>query len=177
LADAGGTVTRMALTTFPSRGIVVDATGLAARILAEDPEVQPLRGQVVVLDDPGLRHWYAFPDNPHPLRYVVPVGGRVLVGGDGLAGAWDLEPDPETADRLLDQAYSLVPALAQAQVREHRVALRPARDPIRAQAVASPGPEDPDRVIVHCYGHGARGVALSWGCADEVLTLVTESPG
>jgi D-amino-acid oxidase len=24
---------------------------------------------------------------------------------------------------------------------------------------------------VHCYGHGGAGVTLSWGCADEVLSL------
>jgi D-amino-acid oxidase len=25
--------------------------------------------------------------------------------------------------------------------------------------------------VVHCYGQGGAGVTLSWGCADEVVTL------
>jgi D-amino-acid oxidase len=177
LAEAGGTLTRMALTGLPSRGIVVNATGLAARVLAEDPRTQPLRGQVVVLEDPGLRHWYACPENTGPLRYVVPVGGRVHVGGDGVPGTWDLEPDPGTADRLLDQARMLAPALDGATVRGHVVALRPVRDPIRVEAGPAPDERDPDRMIVHCYGHGARGVTLSWGCADQVTALVTGTAG
>ena len=26
--------------------------------------------------------------------------------------------------------------------------------------------------LVHCYGHGGAGVTLSWGCADEVASIV-----
>jgi D-amino-acid oxidase len=31
----------------------------------------------------------------------------------------------------------------------------------------------PDRKLIHCYGHGGSGFTLSWGCADDVLRLVT----
>ena len=27
--------------------------------------------------------------------------------------------------------------------------------------------------MVHDYGHGGAGVTLSWGCAEEVVELVT----
>jgi D-amino-acid oxidase len=61
----------------------------------------------------------------------------------------------------------LVPALAGARVRAHRVGLRPARPAVRLEAEHRDG-----RTVVHDYGHGGAGVTLSWGCADEVAALV-----
>src|SRR3712207_7150397 len=49
-----GTLTRMPLAQLPQRGLVVNCTGVAARALAPDPLVRPVRGQVLLLSDPGL---------------------------------------------------------------------------------------------------------------------------
>jgi D-amino-acid oxidase len=56
------------------------------------------------------------------------------------------------------------------------VGLRPARPAVRVEAEHRPSDEDRARTIVHCYGHGSRGFTLSWGCADEVLRLVSALP-
>jgi D-amino-acid oxidase len=51
----GGTLTRMALPALPDRAdVVVDAAGLGARRLADDPSVRPVRGQVVLVGQVGL---------------------------------------------------------------------------------------------------------------------------
>jgi D-amino-acid oxidase len=170
LAAAGGTVTRMPLPALPQRGVVVNATGISARALAGDPEVYPVRGQVVVLENPGLTRWLVdeHEDAGH-LTYVLPRTDTVIVGGTAEVGDWDLGPDPETSRRILERAVRLEPRLRGARLLAHRVGLRPARPSVRLDAERRG-----DGAVVHCYGHGGSGVTLSWGCADDVLRLVDE---
>jgi D-amino-acid oxidase len=171
LRAAGGTLTRLPLAALPTRGIVVNCTGVAARALAADPAVHPVRGQVALLADPGLDEWWC-DDTSEQLTYVIPRGRDVVVGGTLDDGNWDTTPDDATARRLIARAVDVVPALRGARVLGHRVGLRPARPVIRLEVEQRPTPEDRDHVRVHCYGHGGSGVTLSWGCADEVAALV-----
>jgi D-amino-acid oxidase len=161
----GGTLTRTALTGLPDRAeVVVDATGLGARRMAEDASMFPVRGQVVYVDQVGLEQWWL--DSSGPV-YVVPRSHDIVVGGTDDEGEWDRRPDPDVAKVILERAVELVPALAGAAVRGHKVGLRPARPEVRLE-VERRG----DTRVVHCYGHGGAGVTLSWGCADEVARLV-----
>ena len=65
-----------------------------------------------------------------------------------------------------------MPALRGARVLDDAVGLRPARPAVRLEAEALDG-----GTVVHCYGHGGAGVTLAWGCADEVVRLVTHALG
>jgi D-amino-acid oxidase len=170
LTAAGGTLTRLALPALPARGLVVDATGVAARALAGDPRVRPVRTQVVLLENPGLDGWWW--DLTAPFS-VLPHGDVVVVEGRGQEDDWNPAPDPEGARQLAARAGELVPRLRDARVVGVRVGLRPARPSVRVEAERRPSDEDADHVVVHCYGHGSRGFPLSWGCADEVARLVT----
>ncbi len=161
----GGTLTRMALQALPlGADAVVDATGLGARLMAGDASLLPVRGQVVYVDQVGLDRWWLDASGP---VYVVPRSRDIVVGGTDDEGEWDRTPDPDVAKQILERAVALVPALARARVRGHRVGLRPARPQVRLEAEDVHGTR-----IVHCYGHGGAGVTLSWGCADEVAALV-----
>jgi D-amino-acid oxidase len=161
----GGTVTRLALPALPTEAdMVVNATGLGARRIADDPSLVPVRGQVVYVDQVGLDRWWL--DSSGPV-YVVPRSNDIVVGGSDDEGEWDRRPDPDVAKHILERAVELVPELSSARVVGHKVGLRPARPEVRVEAV-----EDAGRRVVHCYGHGGAGVTLSWGCADEVVELV-----
>jgi D-amino-acid oxidase len=164
----GGTITRMALSALPDHAeVVVNATGLGARRMADDSSMSPVRGQVVYVEQVGLERWWLDGAAPGGPVYVVPRSKDIVVGGTDDEGEWDRRPDPDVAKLILSRAVGLVPALARAKVIGHRVGLRPARPSVRLEAEDAEG-----RRVVHCYGHGGAGVTLSWGCADEVADLV-----
>ncbi|MGH9112274.1 MAG: FAD-dependent oxidoreductase [Acidimicrobiales bacterium] len=173
LGAAGGHLSLRAVDDLSSLGpLVVNCSGLGARELVDDPTVEPVRGQVVVVEQVGLDEWILDEwiiddtDPAHP-TYVTPRIDDVVLGGTDDAGAWDLEPDPEVAASILARARALVPELGGARVLEHKVGLRPARPAVRLE-----DERHDEQTVVHCYGHGGSGVTLSWGCADEVLGLV-----
>ncbi|PWN04927.1 amino acid oxidase [Nocardioides silvaticus] len=168
LGELGGTVTRLNLGGLPDlheagAEVVVDCAGLGARLLAADHTVVPVRGQVVVLEQVGLDEWWLATEGDRP-TYVVPRTDEIVVGGTEEHDEWNRTPDPATAEDILTRATALVPALAGTKVLAHRVGLRPARPSIRLEREGD---------VVHCYGLGGAGVTLSWGCADEVASLVS----
>jgi D-amino-acid oxidase len=167
LHRAGGSLTRMSLPALPDAPLVVNCTGLAARALARDPSVEPVRGQTVLVEQFGLDEWWLDGSDESVLTYVVPRTHEVVVGGTALEGSWDRDPDEATARAILERASRLVPALRSARVIGARVGLRPGRPVVRLETVHRAG-----GAVVHCYGHGGAGVTLSWGCADDVLTEV-----
>lgn len=141
--------------------LVVNATGLAARELADDPDVYPARGQIVLVTNPGLAESVRAQDEPG--AYVHPRTADVVLGGTFEPHQWDLTPDPEVSRVILARTRALVPALAGARVLDERVGLRPCRR-------GGPRVERTGRVV-HAYGHGGAGMTLAWGTADEVVRL------
>ncbi|MET9274347.1 FAD-dependent oxidoreductase [Kribbella sp. NPDC003557] len=169
LEAAGGTLTRAALSALPTGAdLVVNCTGLGARLTASDPTVTPIRGQVLTVEPCGLTEWLIADRSPDEMTYVIPRPNDVVVGGTSQPGDWNLTVDPTTSSEILERAAELVPQLRTAKVVRQRVGLRPARPAIRCELVRTRSGEP----IIHCYGHGGSGVTVSWGCADEVFELV-----
>jgi D-amino-acid oxidase len=173
LRAANGTLTRLPLSALPSRSIVINCTGVAARALAGDPSVRAVRGQTVLLSDPGLTEWFC-DEYGDQLTYVLPRGRDVVVGGTLQDGDWGTIPDDAIARSIVERATALVPALRTAQILGHRVGLRPSRPAVRVETQVLPNDGDPGHAVVHCYGHGGSGVTMSWGCADDVVDAVSE---
>lgn len=148
--------------------VVVNCTGLGARSLVPDPAVRPVRGQLVVVENPGITTWITMAEHAGGTStYVIPQPGGLLLGGTAEDDDWSLEPDPATAAAILARCAAVRPEIARARVLDHRVGLRPARDGVRLERQPLPG----GRVLVHNYGHGGAGVTVAWGCAREAAGL------
>jgi D-amino-acid oxidase len=148
--------------------VVLNCTGTGARDLLPDPALTPFRGQVVLVENPGLTEFFiGLPDDTAELMYLFPHAGTVVLGGTEVAGDWNTEPVPAVAERILRDCAAVEPRLAGARVVGHRVGLRPFRPQVRLEA--EPPGDGP--LVVHNYGHGGAGITLSWGCAREAAAL------
>ena len=174
LADAGVTTTThrvpsLAAAWRPGTDLVVDCAGVGASALVGDDDVTPVRGQVVLVDAPGVTDVWLDPDHPEGATYVIPRTDTVVCGGTADTAAWDRTPDDEVTASILARAAALVPAITHADVVDVAVGLRPSRPEVRLEVQDTPhGP------VLHHYGHGGAGVTLSWGSARAAAHLARD---
>ena len=168
LHDAGGTIEVHHITslaeTVDAAPLVVNCTGMGARDLVPDHELTPIRGQLVVVENPGLTEFFSEDTGlSSDLLHFSPFGNTVILGGVAQPGQWSREPDEATSAAILARCAQVEPRLRDAKILEHRVGLRPTRPSIRLETQPLDGTH-----LIHNYGHGGAGVTLSWGCAEEV---------
>ncbi|GHH35577.1 amino acid oxidase [Streptomyces umbrinus] len=169
---AGGTVEVRAVTDLAeaeaAAPVVVNCTGLGARELVADPAVRPVRGQLVIVENPGVRSWLVSTDAvAGTTTYLFPQPDRLVLGGTTEEDEWSLTPDPAVAARIVERCARFAPAVARARVLGHRVGLRPVRGVVRLEREVRGG----GGVLVHNYGHGGAGVTVAWGCARVAAGL------
>ncbi|WP_369242439.1 FAD-dependent oxidoreductase [Streptomyces sp. R21] len=173
LIAAGGTVEERVVRDLGEAAaeapVVVNCTGLGARDLVPDPAVRPVRGQLVVVENPGIETWLTSVDHTSAKStYFMPQPGGLILGGTADEDDWSLTPDPGVAEEIVKRCAAVRPEIEGARVLDHRVGLRPARTAVRLEREVLPG----GRVLVHNYGHGGAGVTVAWGCAHEAAELV-----
>ena len=148
--------------------VVVNCVGLGARELCDDEDVRPARGQVIFIDqDPGIGH---FDQQPETLTYTIARRDCTVLGGTAQSDDWSLELRESDRETILQKCEAVWPELDRTKIIGESAGLRPSRSEVRLESELVN-----DTLIVHNYGHGGAGVTLSWGCADEVVSLIEAS--
>jgi D-amino-acid oxidase len=171
---AGGTIELAEITGLDAPAltapVVVNCTGVAARDLVPDPAVRPVRGQVVIAENPGIEEFFISRDETPPATtYMFPHGDTILLGGTVEYDSEDLTPNPLIAEKIVARCAAVQPLLRKARIIGHRVGLRPYRPEVRLE------PEElrTGQLLWHNYGHGGAGISLSWGCAAEITAALS----
>lgn len=191
-----------ALAKCPDTSILVNCTALGSASLTDvmDSAMHPLRGQVVVLNAPWCRsegrtlqvgELAADGGEGGERTYIIPrKSGQVVIGGTREANDWNAEPRVETTEDIKRRALMLYPELvpegARVQgkqptpsdldtiVEKVVVGFRPARHGgtrlARGENLVVGGRSVP---VVHNYGHSGAGWQSCWGCAEDVVKLVS----
>jgi len=147
--------------------LVINCAGIGARELVRDTDLEPHRGQVVIV--PRVEDLScAIVCDDAPLMYAIPRTNDCVFGGTNDLSS-DLAADPVTTNRIIAEC-SRVLNIERPNVLAARVGLRP----FRKSGVRLEREKLGDgRIVIHNYGHGGSGFTLSWGCAREVLDLAT----
>ncbi|WP_328683457.1 FAD-dependent oxidoreductase [Streptomyces sp. NBC_00343] len=177
LEQAGGSIRRHHYDTLDEAlgeaPVVVNCSGAEARFLVDDLSVDAVRGQLVVVENPGIRTFFC-DDTPgaEDLTYIYPHADVVVLGGTAERGAWELRPDEAEAREIVRRCAAVEPLIAEARVIGQRVGLRPVRSRVRLVDERHGG-----TLLLHNYGHGGAGLTLSWGCAREVAERIRVTVG
>ena len=147
--------------------VVVNCSGTGARDLAGDDEVRAIKGQHVVVTNPGLDTFFYERSTTGSWAGWFPYGDHVVLGGVAIDDDWDRAPDDEISAGILERCTALEPRLRETQVLHVDVGLRPGRETPRLETE-----QIGDAICVHNYGHGGSGVSWSWGAAADVLEML-----
>lgn len=148
----------------PAFELIINCTGLGARTLVPDSDLEPHRGQVAIV--PKMDRPFAVVCDDDPLMYAIPRPNDCVFGGTNELSD-DRTIDPAVTACIVAECSRILEIDEPAVLRE-RVGLRP----FRRSGVRLERQQLRDgRPAIHNYGHGGSGFTLSWGCAETVLQI------
>ncbi|KAF4971278.1 hypothetical protein FSARC_1848 [Fusarium sarcochroum] len=168
-----------------SVSVVINCSGMGFG----DPKAFPIRGQTCLVRNQiskTITHQNA--DGSWSFAIPRPLEGGTIIGGTKEPHDWNPYPSAETRQTLLSNAAKWFPLHSADEgtsgtdsfdVLRDIVGRRPAREgglrlEVERRSIKSSksGTRQTRGVVVHAYGIGGRGLELSWGIADEVVSLL-----
>ncbi|XP_056422296.1 D-aspartate oxidase isoform X1 [Hyla sarda] len=150
--------------------VVVNCSGLGSRHLFGDHSIYPVKGQVLEVNAPWIKHFIRDGDGN---TYIYPGISCVTLGGTRQNGVWSNLPNEQASKGILDRCCHLEPSLCEVSVIQEKVGLRPTRSALRIEKdiLIKNGKQ---LTVVHNYGHGGGGYSIHWGTARKVSKLLQE---
>lgn len=175
---------------------IVNATGLAGAEIAGDNTCYPIRGALIRVINDGTD--FAKVDtaltisadavhDSNEIVFIVPRNDNILLlGGIAQHHYWDLDLTSESSiiKRMRSRCEAFLPSLRNARLdpdyplaqglrpfRQHNV--RVERE-LRRQCPQNGQTGPRHSRIVHSYGQGGAGWSLSFGCAEDVASLIED---
>ncbi|CAC5403735.1 DDO [Mytilus coruscus] len=105
--------------------------------------------------------------------YIIPNGDVISIGGTRQKDNYNLDIDKTDSKGVMDRCLNLWPPLKGCTVVEEWAGLRPSRSPLRLEPEIVKTNKGPLKVV-HNYGHGSNGIALSWGTGIHAAKLVKD---
>ncbi|XP_071119046.1 D-aspartate oxidase-like isoform X1 [Haliotis cracherodii] len=155
--------------------VVVNCTGLGSYTLVQDTALKPVRGQVLRMHAPWVKHFYLLLSPKALPTYIFPGSRSLVVGGVAQEGDWNTDVDEADHRGILQRALSLLPSLKGVKIESDKVGLRPSRTQVRLETQPLKMKSGITLPVVHNYGHGGAGITLHWGCAQHTARLVKEA--
>ncbi|KAL0478105.1 D-aspartate oxidase [Acrasis kona] len=163
---------------YPNVDLVVNCTGMGSRELFNDIDMEPVRGQAILVqvphhigEDVQKKVSFYFDETElENLTYILPRNeGRYVLGGTFDKNITHTRVLSHVANSILDRCDKMVPSLKlhDAKIIEHWVGLRP----FRKSGVRVGLDLSFSKPIIHNYGHGGSGVTVSYGTAVEVVQI------
>jgi D-amino-acid oxidase len=163
--------------------LIINCTGLGSLEITNDSLLSPHRGALIRAINDGssipkitTAHCMTFDQylGNQNMIFIVPRGtDRLLIGGLVEHNEWSTDINLENysfIQDMFDRCVEFLPILKDIKLDNDepvRVGLRP----YRKHSVHLE--HEPGTNIIHNYGHGGSGVTYSWGCAHEVVSLVS----
>ena len=144
--------------------LVVNCTGLGAKELCNDTDLQPMRGQILrckKMDIPSC----ADSIKKGALSYVISRSHDCVIGGTDYENDWNTNIEKKDTELILNRIINGGLSQNTPEVLEEIVGLRPKRSAVRFEF------DENYSNIFHNYGHGGAGFTVAWGCAIELAEL------
>jgi D-amino-acid oxidase len=145
---------------------VVNCTGLGSIELCADKELYPMKGQLIIVSNPGINYFFAERGNAKELFYWMPHGNKIVIGGTAEKEYSHHLVDEIQINRMINNAKKIDDKFKKSVVISKKVGFRPCRNSIRFEF------DKKYKNVFHNYGHGGSGVSLSWGCAQSVVNEI-----
>lgn len=147
---------------------VINCTGLGARQLVNDPDLIPVQGQIVHVKSDQPLPTISDNNGGAIAAYIIPRKNYYVLGGTAFSNEFSIQPQEKVTQEIWERCQAIAPQLKDAEYLNAVVGLRPVRKQLRLE-------KEPYKKIIHNYGHGGAGFSVSWGCAEEVASLVAKA--